>query len=50
MQGSASVGAACVEYVLTVALKAADPLAWVQGMNSIQARVREIMNDELICN
>lgn len=33
---------------LTEALKAADPLTWVQGMNSIQARVREIVNDELI--
>ena len=33
---------------LTEALKAADPLAWVQGMNSIQARVREMVNDELI--
>ena len=35
---------------LTEALKAADPLAWVQRMNSIQARVREMVNDELICN
>ena len=35
---------------LTEALKAADPLAWVQRMNSIRARVREIVNDELICN
>ena len=35
---------------LTEALKAADPLAWVQGMNSIQARVRELVNHELICN
>ena len=35
---------------LTEALKAADPLAWVQGMNSIQARVREMVNRELICN
>lgn len=33
---------------LTEALKAADPLAWVQGMNSIQARVRELVNNELI--
>ena len=33
---------------LTEALKAADPLAWVQGMNSIQARVREVVNNELI--
>ena len=35
---------------LTEALKAADPLAWVGRMNSIQARVREIVNNELICN
>ena len=33
---------------LTEALKAADPLAWIQRMNSIRARVREIVNDELI--
>jgi len=33
---------------LTEALKAADPLAWVQGINSIQARVREIVYAELI--
>lgn len=33
---------------LTEALKAADPLAWVQRMNSIQTRVREIVNNELI--
>ena len=33
---------------LTEALKAADPLAWVARMNSIQARVREIVNNELI--
>ena len=33
---------------LTEALKAADPLAWVGRMNSIRARVREIVNDELI--
>jgi hypothetical protein len=33
---------------LTEALKAADPLTWVQGMNSIQARVRELVNNELI--
>ena len=33
---------------LTEALKAADPLTWVQGMNSIQARVRELVNHELI--
>ena len=35
---------------LTESLKAADPLAWVGRMNSIQARVREIVNDELICS
>ena len=35
---------------LTEALKAADPLAWVQGMNSILARVREVVNTELINN
>ena len=35
---------------LTEALKAADPLAWVARMNSIRARVREIVNDELIYN
>jgi hypothetical protein len=33
---------------LTEALKAADPLAWVRRMNSIQARVRELVNHELI--
>ena len=35
---------------LTEALKAADPLAWVQGMNSIRARVRELVNHDLIYN
>ena len=35
---------------LTEALKAQDQLAWVQGMNSIQARVRELVNHELIYN
>ena len=35
---------------LTEALKAADPLTWVQGMNSIQARVREMVIHELIYN
>ena len=35
---------------LTEALKAADPLTWVQGMNNIQARVRELVNHELIYN
>ena len=33
---------------LTEALKAADPLAWVQRMNSIQARVREIVSEKII--
>ena len=33
---------------LTEALKAVDPLAWVGRMNSIQARVREMVNNELI--
>ncbi len=33
---------------LTEALKAADPLAWVQRMNSIQARITEIVNHDLI--
>lgn len=35
---------------LTESLKAADPLAWVGRMNSIRARVREIVNEELIYN
>lgn len=35
---------------LTEALKAADPLTWVQGMNSIRARVRELVNHDLIYN
>lgn len=33
---------------LTEALKAADPLAWMGRMNSIRARVREMVNNELI--
>ena len=33
---------------LTEALKAADPLAWVQRMNSIRARVREMVGSELV--
>ena len=33
---------------VTEALKAADPLAWVRRMNSIRARVREIVYVELI--
>ena len=35
---------------LTEALKAANQMEWVRRMNSIQARVREIVNNELICN
>ena len=33
---------------VTESLKAADPLVWVQRMNSIQARVREVVTNELI--
>ena len=33
---------------LTEALKAQDQMEWVRRMNSIQARVREMVNDELI--
>ena len=33
---------------LTEALKSQDQMEWVRRMNSIQARVREIVNDELI--
>ena len=33
---------------LTKALKAADPLAWVARMNSIRARVREMVSSELV--
>ncbi len=35
---------------VTESLKAADPLSWVQRMNSIRARVREVVTNELICN
>ena len=35
---------------VTEQLKADDQMEWVRRMNSIQARVREIVNDELICN
>ena len=35
---------------LTEALKAQDQMEWVQGMNSIRARVRELVNHELIYN
>ena len=33
---------------VTESLKAADPLSWVQRMNSIRARVREVVTNELI--
>lgn len=33
---------------VTKTLKANDPLAWVQRMNSIRARAEEIVRDELI--
>ena len=33
---------------VTESLKAADPLAWVQRMNSIRARVQEVVYAELI--
>ena len=33
---------------VTEALKAIDPLAWVQQMNSIRARAAEIVREELI--
>ena len=35
---------------ITEALKAADPIAWVQRMNNITTRAEEIVRDELICN
>ena len=35
---------------LTEALKAQDQMEWVRRMNSIRARVRELVNEELICN
>ena len=35
---------------LTEALKAQDQMEWVRRMNSIQARVRELVNHELIYN
>ena len=34
---------------VTEELKAADPMAWVGRMNSIRARVREMVYAELIC-
>ena len=33
---------------VTEQLKAKNPMLWIQKMNSIQNRVREIVNDELI--
>ena len=35
---------------LTEALKAQDQMEWIRRMNSIQARVREMVNNELIHN
>ena len=35
---------------VTESLKAANPLAWVQRMNSIRNRIQEIVTTELICN
>ena len=35
---------------ITETLKAADPTAWVQRMNSITARAEEIIREELIYN
>ena len=35
---------------LTEALKVQDQMEWVRRMNSIQARVRELVTAELICN
>ena len=35
---------------VTEALKAADPMAWVQRMNNIAARAEEIIREELIYN
>ena len=33
---------------ITEALKASDPMAWVQRMNNIRARAEEIVREELI--
>lgn len=33
---------------VTESLKAADPMAWVQRMNSIRARAEEIVREELL--
>lgn len=34
---------------ITEALKASDPMAWVQHMNNIRARAEEIIREGLIC-
>lgn len=34
---------------ITEALKASDPMAWVQHMNNIRARAEEIIREKLIC-
>lgn len=34
---------------ITEALKASDPVAWVQHMNNIRARAEEVVRDELVC-
>ena len=34
---------------ITEALKASNPMAWVQRMNNIRARAEEIIREELIC-
>ena len=33
---------------ITEALKASDPMAWVQQMNNIRTRAEEIVREELI--
>ena len=35
---------------ITEALKAADPITWIQRMNNISARVEEIIREEMIYN
>ena len=34
---------------ITEALKASDPVRWVQAMNSIRSRAEEIIQTEMIC-
>mgnify|MGYP001772341760 CR=1 FL=1 len=34
---------------ISEALKASDPMAWVQRMNNIRARAEEIVQEEMIC-